>query len=70
MLRIARGELAAWPRGPRCSDQNIFRAAFFAARMNSLGMRPQIARSREASIDAALCAVRAFNPTFAPTTGA
>ena len=58
-------ELASFPRGERGSSQNIFRAAYAAFRLNSLGRRPQIANSAAAAFRAALAAVRTFDPTFA-----
>lgn len=37
-----RQELAATPRGPRRSVQNLARMIYWMLRMNSLGRRPQV----------------------------
>lgn len=64
--KIAKTELAYYPRGPRGSDQNIMRMVFVLARRNALGRKPQIARNVDASHQVALRAVRRGNPDFAP----
>ena len=64
--KIAKTELAYYPRGPRGSDQNLMRMAFVLARRNALGRRPQIARNVDASHSVALRVVRRGNPDFTP----
>jgi hypothetical protein len=64
--KIAKTELAYYPRGPRGSDQNIMRMGFVLARRNALGRKAQIARNVDASHEVALRAVRRGNPDFAP----
>ena len=43
MNAIVAAELKRWPRGPRGSAQNLFRAVYQCMRMNSLGKRAEIA---------------------------
>jgi len=59
-------ELLRWPRGPRGSAQNVFRFAYSAYRLNSLGRRPVIACSTAAAVEAALRSVRKDVPGFTP----
>jgi hypothetical protein len=63
---IARRELETYPRGPRGSDQNLFRAAFYDRVMNCVGQQPQI-ESIDAARELAISAVRQFSPGFEPT---
>jgi hypothetical protein len=64
---IALRELEMYPRGPRGSDQNLFRAAFYDRVMNCIGRRPQV-ESVDAARELAISAVREFSPGFEPTT--
>lgn len=57
-------ELKAVPRGPAQSAENLYRMAYEAARLNSLGIEPQIANSPHAVRDFALQAVRQHHPNF------
>lgn len=56
---IVKAELRHYPRGACGSPQNAWRAAFAAARLNSLGRRPQIAPTADAAFVLALRVVRA-----------
>jgi hypothetical protein len=56
---IVKSELRHYPRAARGSPQNAWRAAFAAARLNTLGLRPQIPPTVEAAHDLALRVVRA-----------
>ena len=67
MIAIVTGELKQWPRGPRGSAQNLFRLAFWAYRMNSLGRHAAISCSAAAAADAALSMVHKDFPGFQPT---
>jgi hypothetical protein len=59
-------DLKSYPRGPRGSDQNMFRAALAAARLNSLGRDPHLAPSVEAARELALRIVRQTSADFEP----
>lgn len=63
---IVKTEAAYVPRGPRGSEQNIYRSVLAMARRNGLGRKPQIGRSVDAAHDVALRAVRRGNPEFTP----
>jgi len=62
---IVKAELRHYPRGACGSPQNAWRAAFAAARLNTLGRRPQIAPTAGAAFALALRVVRAAAPEWA-----
>ena len=62
---VVAAELERIPRGNL--DQNLYRAAYQAARSNSLGSEPQIGHTPEDAHALALAAVRKHNPAFTPT---
>jgi hypothetical protein len=64
MLAVLMTELKRIPRGPRGSAQNVYRAAFTAARLNTLGRRPQITPTAAAAHGLALRCVRAADPEW------
>jgi hypothetical protein len=65
MFAVLMAELERIPRGPRGSAQNVYRAAFTAARLNTWGRRPQIAPTAAAAHGLALRCVRAAHPEWA-----
>lgn len=65
---VVMAELEQIPRGAKGSAQNLYRAAFTAARLNTLGRRPQITPTAEAAHALALHCVRAGNPEWADFT--
>ncbi len=72
IIGVVMAELERIPRGARGSAQNAYRAAFTAARLNTLGCRPQITRTAGAAHALALRCVRAGHPEwvgFTPTFG-
>ena len=58
-------ELRAIPRGDL--PQNLYRAAYEQARLNSLGSQAQVGESPEDAQAVALEAIRARYPDFVPT---
>lgn len=66
MNYIVASELPRWPRGPRGSDQNMFRFAYSVYRMSSLSRKPMIACSAAAAMGAALRIVRRMPPASRP----
>jgi hypothetical protein len=62
---IVKAELRPYPRGACGSPQNAWRAAFAAARLNTLGRRPQIPPAAGAAYALALRVVRAAAPEWA-----
>lgn len=69
---IVKTELRSVPRQQRGSAQNAYRAAYAAARLNTLGRRPQAEPTAEAAHRLALRVIRAagaewaqFTPTLA-----
>jgi hypothetical protein len=60
-----KAELRPYPRGACGSPQNAWRAAFAAARLNTLGHRPQIAPTDDTAFALALRVVRAAAPEWA-----
>jgi hypothetical protein len=65
MIATVRTELVQVPRADRGSAQNLYRAVFWAARMNSLGRSPQIPPTREAAQELAIAVVRSSRAEFA-----
>jgi hypothetical protein len=65
---VTKAELQHIPRDVRGSAQNVYRAAFAAARLNTLGRRPQIPPTAEAAHALALRCVRAGSPDWADFT--
>jgi|ERR1022692_3741134 hypothetical protein len=65
MIVVLMGELEHIPRGPRGSAQNLYRAAFTAARFNTLGRRPQITPTAAAAHALALSCMTAASPEWA-----
>jgi hypothetical protein len=63
--KIVKEELRHYPRGACGSPQNAWRAAFAAARLNTLGRRPQITPTADAAFAFALRVVRAEAPEWA-----
>lgn len=66
MTQVAGLELARFPRADRGSPQNQFRMAYWLARLNGLGRRPQIPRSAGAAYTLAVASVRRTSPEFEP----
>lgn len=64
MDRLIANELKAVPGGPANSAENLYRMSYAVARLNSLGVKAQIADSPEAVRDFALHAVRKEHPHF------
>lgn len=61
---LVAGELRGLPRGSLA--QNLYRAAYEQARLNSLGSRPQMTPTSEAAHEFALDLVRQQHPHFRP----
>lgn len=59
-------ELVCYPRGPRKSAQNIFRAAYQMLRTASLGQKDPWSGSAEDCAMHAVAIVREAHPDFAP----
>jgi hypothetical protein len=59
-------ELVRYPRGPRGSAQNIFRAVYQMVRASSLGQRDSWSGSADACAAWAAMIVRQSHPGFAP----
>jgi len=67
MNALVASELLGIPRGPRGSTQNMYRMAYQFSRMNSLGRKPEIARSAAAARATALRVTRSYDPGFGPS---
>lgn len=63
-----RRELVRYPRGPRGSVQNIFRAVYQMVRTSSLGQKEPWSGSADDCAASATMIVRQGHPTFAPLT--
>jgi hypothetical protein len=66
MIDAVLDELSHIPRANRGSAQNVYRMAYWAGRMNSLGRRPQIARSASTAHIFALQVARRYYAEFVP----
>jgi len=68
MVATVKSELTHVPRGEAGSPQNLYRAVYWIARMNSIGSRAQIPPTAEAAHEMALRCVRTSDPRLAGFT--
>ena len=68
MVATVKSELAHVPQGEAGSPQSLYRAAYWMARMNSLGSRAQVPPTAEAAHELAFRCVRTSDPKLAEFT--